>query len=365
MMLDFSDVSQMQNFLRRDKHKLLEGMVVEDLFMRDIVFPNNWHHFISNGWWVIKDDSSFILFHITDHAPSFIDKVIYTYFFYLKVPVHRVVLYKNNLYFLEIKENSLTKTFTRVDYMKKNTFLKKNNLFKKRKPLMADEKTRDLFSQERAIEYFKRNGILKEVTLQRYFANYFLSVYYNPGFIINIDSFVICRDGISALEIKFKYPNKSGYYGINSGQSRLFEWLISCGINIYHYIAKNPSYNKDIGIFEVLKTPFLKSKFFWEFAQITKNELSGSNLTAPEETSITGDKKISFKSIDSSKFQMVSSNPIADGIDFSWVPSKRCPYCGHNKVVMIRPNNRYHFECSGFYSYCKIKRGNSNPIFGK
>lgn len=353
MMLDFTDVSQLKDFLKRDKHKLLEGMVVEDLFMRDIVFPQKWDQFTSKGWWAVEDTkgrSDYILFHVTEHPPTEADKFVYNFFVPLKVPIYHVVLSNNNLYFLELKEELLTKPINSENYINEYTFLSKNNLIKHRNVHLAVEDTRDSFSQDRAIMYFERNGILKDVALQRYFANYFLTVYFK-GHIINIDSFVLFKNGLSAIEIKFKYPDKSGHYGINSGQSQLFKWLISSGINIYHYIAQNPSHNKGIGIFEVLTTHSLKSNFYWEFVQLDKNELSGTDSTAPQETSIAGDKTMSFKSIDSSKFNKLLAFPVAKGLDFSWTPHKPCPRCGSNLKV-INGKFGYFLGCSN-YSKCK------------
>lgn len=39
MKLNFYDIDSIKEFLKRDKHKLLEGMAIEELFIQDIANP--------------------------------------------------------------------------------------------------------------------------------------------------------------------------------------------------------------------------------------------------------------------------------------------------------------------------------------
>ncbi|WP_175991557.1 topoisomerase DNA-binding C4 zinc finger domain-containing protein [Bacillus sp. Marseille-Q1617] len=348
MMLDFNDAEQLKNFLKRDKHKLLEGLVVEDLFMRDVILTQRWETWISTGWWAINNtmkSSDYILFHVTDTPPSANDINIYKTLFIKQIVVYHVILYNNSLYFLEINENILRQPINNKDYIHESAFLSKNQLIPKNSVHIAQAETRDPFSQYRAIAYFERHDILKEVALQRYFANYFLTVHFE-GSIINIDSLMNFSDGLVAFEIKYKYPDRKGEYGINKGQSNLFQWLIKFEINIHHYIAQNPSHNKEIGIFELLTSQKLKSNFHWENIRLDKDELNGTVSIAPQETSIDGNKFVKFRSIEAKKFKSTIF-PVANEVDTSWIPLKKCPKCNHDKIVK-KGKYGYFMGCSNY-----------------
>ncbi|MEH6842414.1 hypothetical protein V7Z47_28275, partial [Priestia megaterium] len=112
----------------------------------------------------------------------------------------------------------------------------------------------------------------------------------------------------------------------------------------YHYIAKNPSSNKDIGIFEVLSTPELKENFYWESLFLNRDELDGDDFIAPKETSIAGDKHVNYKKISASNFTIETDSPVASSLNLSWIPSVVCSECGGAKKVR---NGKY-----GYYLKC-------------
>ncbi|WP_044338710.1 hypothetical protein [Rossellomorea aquimaris] len=355
MMLDFNNENQLINFLKRDKHKLLEGLVVEDFFMKDVINTQKWNPWISTGWWATKvndpkGDSDYILFHVTSIFPSANDIDIYKTLMSKQVVVYHVLLSKNNLYFLELNELVLQQPLNFHNYIHEYVFLSKNQLIKKNSVHKAKDETRDSFLQDRAITYFRKYNIIKEIALQRYFANYFLTVHFS-GSIINIDSFMAFSDGLAAFEIKFKYPDSKGAYGINTGPANLFHWLLKKDIFIHHYIAKNPSCKKNIGIFEVITSQSLKSSFYWEKVILNKEELIGSDSIAPEETSIAGDHTVNFKSISANKF-MLTNFPVANCLNSLWIPLKKCPQCGHEQVV-INGKYSYFLGCSTYKACSK------------
>ncbi|MFC5465957.1 topoisomerase DNA-binding C4 zinc finger domain-containing protein [Lederbergia graminis] len=347
MMIDFNNNYQIKKFLKRDKHKLLEGMVVEELFNRDIIQKQKWENWFSKGWWAIQDPLArlpYLLFHVSENSPTESDLEIYRLLIEKKFIIIHVKLINNNLFFLEINNQILNSGIRDNNYIHEYVFLASYRLIKNRKVHLAEKEYRNSLLQDRTIMFFEQTTVLKEVALQRYFANYFLTVNFT-GYPINLDGFIIFSDyGLSVLEVKFKYPDSNNNYGINKGQAQLFTWFLENNINIAHYIAQNPSGSKEIGIFEVLASQELKSNFCWEYHILNIEELNKEDSTAPKETSIGGNKKVRFKSIPANKFIKLDQFPVSYDLDLAELPKKTCPICDSDLVAR---NGKY-----GYFMGC-------------
>ncbi|WP_421085617.1 hypothetical protein ACN5XJ_26565 (plasmid) [Priestia sp. MF3] len=351
-MLDFDSTDEMKRFLKRDKHKLLEGMVAEELFKQDILKKDKIENRTSKGWWAIEDPlnrSEYMLFHVTEDRPNKYDIEIYELLLELDILVTHVILQKNNFYFLEINKQILKSQLKEEDYVHEYLFLVNYGLIKYRSIHLAEREHRDPFLQDRAIQFIEKQGILKEVAIQRYFVNHFLTVHFE-GFPINLDGLMRARKGLTVFEVKFKFPFPDDlnnyYYGVNKGQVKLFKWLLQSNIHIYHYIAKNPGNKKTIGIFEVLSTSELKQNFYWEASFLNTSDLDNKDFIAPKETSIAGDKPVYFKPISAEGFE--KDSPVAANLVLPSIPKQTCPKCKEDIIVK---NGKY-----GYYLQCSKHR---------
>lgn len=89
--------------------------------------------------------------------------------------------------------------------------------------MVASKETRNSERQNQSINFFKGNKILKKIATERRFANNFLTVYFRG--MINIDMFTKKNEQINVIEIKYKYESRDGYFGVNTGQMKMFEFL--------------------------------------------------------------------------------------------------------------------------------------------
>lgn len=356
MRLNFADNTQLKQFLMRDKHKLLEGLVVEELFISDIVEPI-WEEWFSKGWWAIKDPrrrSNYLFFHVSDYFPNSSDKRVYSELLKRRIPIVHVKFQENYLYFLEITEQNIS-SIRKQEYLNEEKFKSQYNCkIKQREIFIAKAESRDSVLQKRAISFFEKNQKLKDTTIQRYFANYFLYCYFTK-YIVNIDAFITFPvGGLNLVEIKFKYPfNRHGslYYGINDDQSILLKWALNSNIKVLHYIAKNPSYSKELDVFDILTTPGLEKEFFWESHELIKDDLNHNNLTAPKETNMEGNKTQQFKPILASSFKRNSQVASTAPWDFSGITKRTCSNCGSN-LVPTNGKYGYFLGCSN-WKECK------------
>lgn len=350
MILNFKNQESIKEFLKRDKHKLLEGMVVEELFMDDIALPSNWE--MSKGWWAIRDPlnwSQYILFHVSSLHPAPTDLKVYHYLLKQAVCCYHVLLHDNKLYFLHLKEEMLITPFTLNMYIDEAAFLQTYGWHHPTGQLLkAADECRIEFNQGRAISFFESQDILEEIALQRYFANYFLSVYSN-SFIINLDAFVIFKNELSVLEIKFKYPDKHGNYGINKGQAALFQWLMGLNISIYHYVADNPTAVKDFGIFDVVISSASRRNFYWKVKKLFYSELNTNYSTAPKETNIAGIEPVKFIPIPECQFKNTQVQ-VGYNTDFTFISKRKCTRYGCTGSLEIK-NGPY-----GFFFGCNDYR---------
>jgi len=351
MKLNFYDKESIKQFVKRDKHKLLEGMVVEEIFMQDIATPNKWNSWMSRGWWSIRNPSNynqFLLFHVSKHLPSQADIEIYKFLLKNNVPSFHVLLIENELYFLDLTAHNLQSLINTSNYISETDFLKNyTTVSMDRDILKADESCRNIFNQERAISFFESQDLLDEVALQRYFANYFLTVCLN-AYPVNLDAFIIFEDGPAVLEIKCKYPDNNGKYGINKGQTVLFKWLMKLGFSVYHYIAANPTCKKEFGVFDLIISDKLRKDFYWMYKKLTIVELENNHNTAPKETNIIGTEPVKYVPILASSFTNTQIF-VGTNIDTSVISKETCTRSGCSGFMVIRKGKYgYFYGCTNY-----------------
>ncbi len=355
MKLNFNDTDSIKGFLKRDKHKLLEGMAVEEIFIQDIANPNNWNTWMSKGWWSIRNPlnyNQYMLFHVTSHLPLQADIEIYKLLQKKNIVSYHVLLVESNLLFLDLTVQTWQAPVQR-NYISESEFLKNySTISRDREILKAEDSYRVTFNQDRAISFFESQSLLEEVALQRYFANYFLTVCLN-AYPVNIDAFMFFDDGPAVLEIKYKYPDSNENYGINKGQAALFRWLLEVGFNVNHYIAANPTKKKKYGVFDIISSDKVRKEFYWKYKKLTVSELENNHSVAPKETNIAGKEPVKYIPIPASNFSNTLV-PVGTQIDSKIIPKESCPRTNCNGYkVLSNGRNGYFWGCTNYLNHTK------------
>lgn len=268
----FSEETVAINQILNDKHTLIEGYIVEHLFKRQ--FIDNTAITFTNGWWVAKLNQKRYFFIVKDYLNELDIKII------KKIPEEdecwQAILNYDKWEFRNKNE----------EILQLDDFVYKEKLHVLRNCLIATTLTRDRKRQEKCVEYFKENNLLDKIAIERFFANNFLSVYFDK--MVNIDYFVMNTQGdLFIIEVKYKYESFDGHFGINVGQMEVFKYFNNLGFNINHLILYNHTRDQNLSIFGFLE---LDVKRYWLFKQIGFNNIPDIGI-APERTSVSGSFK--------------------------------------------------------------------------
>lgn len=263
----FDDEVLAVNQLMNDKHTLLEGYVTEHLFYLQFLSESNTPY--SNGWWMTSLNGIRLFFIVKEQLTDFERELIAE----IPLPHQCWQVYLTGNEFCFARNNEI---------LTQEQFINRFNLREIRKPMVATEYTRNRTRQENAVDFFKKNKIVKKIATERFFANNFLTVYFNS--MINIDFFTKSNGELNVIEVKYKYESYDGYFGINTGQMEMFRFFMSLDFNVYHFILYNHTKDKDISIFGFLELPDEKN---WYQARINDTKAHGIGL-APEMTSVSG-----------------------------------------------------------------------------
>ena len=302
--------SDVIKILLRDKFNILKGLCAEQIFIEDVLPRKGWNTFLSTGWWAVPKPRSYgeyILFMVSADDPMPNEHSIIQFLIDKNIDVYYVKLnQKSNLEFLYMN------TSTKEDYTSKsmnlNDFLKymKINTEGNRDPLLAVDEVRNSTKQMEAIDFIKDRGLLFEIGLQRYFANFILTVYFG-NYIINLDGFLFKDNHLVLLEVKFKFPAANNKYGLNIGFVNLFKWVLRKEISIYHIILYNGTYDENITILDAINDEKIKDQCKWLFCEIKENHLSNKKSIAPSKTHIEGKAKQAVTYIDQTDFKFVKN----------------------------------------------------------
>lgn len=267
----------------RDKHTLLEGYVTEHLFKTQFLEskPQNY----TSGWWSAEVGGQRFFFVVSEKLNdldcTILKKLSKTYSCWRAYP-------RWNTWYFYSGDLKLSMT----------QFIEKYCLQKTGKYQPATSETRDETRQNRCVEFFQTQGILRRIANERHFANFFLTNYFRS--LVNIDFFVLRNNGnLSAIEVKFKFEARNGKFGINDGQFKLFELLEQAGMEVQHWILYNWTHDKDLSIFGFLELECAEK--YWLRGKIDTRVLRGRK-TAPEETSVYGKKRQNYYEFDKKEF---------------------------------------------------------------
>lgn len=259
----------------RDKHTLLEGYVTEYLFEHQFLIEKEKSY--TNGWWSALRGKKRFFFLVKEKMNDLDQKVFdllnSRYSCWRAYP-------EKEKWFLSDGRNK----------MSEKEFLTRYNLQAVHNQLSATSEIRDTNRQNQCIEFFENHQIMTKIAVERNFADDFLTVYFNSP--VNMDYITRNVNGdLCVMEIKFKYENKAGYFGINAGQTMMFEELEKLGFEIHHMILYNHTKDKDLSIFGFLNMKTLKK--YWLYSRLT-DFADRKKSTAPAETSVDGTKRQAY-----------------------------------------------------------------------
>lgn len=267
----FDDKKKAIEQLKRDKHTLLEGYVTEFIFEKQFLLKNQSQY--TKGWWMATYKDVKIFFIVKSDLNSLDEEII------------NILEENNECWKVDLKEEELVFS-NKTEILSKEEFVKKHKLLKIRDNMTASLNTRNKDRQSKSISFFEKNNLLKKIAVERYFANNFLTLYFNG--MVNIDCFSKDKnDQLNVIEIKFKYETRDKCFGINTGQMNMFNYLSKYNFKVNHFILYNSTKDKDITIFGFLA---LKIKKYWLLASVEKLDTQGKSI-APEYTSVSGNFK--------------------------------------------------------------------------
>ncbi|PEZ76368.1 hypothetical protein [Bacillus sp. AFS017274] len=303
--------SDVKKILLRDKYNILKGICAEQIFIEDVLPRKEWNEYLSTGWWAVPKPryyGEYILFIVSSHDPTPRELSIINFLINKKIDVYYAKLnQESNLEFLHM--NTYTKEDNKgqkIKPMNLHDFLvyMKIDTEGSRDPLLAVEEVRNTAKQMEAIEFIQGRGLLYEIGLQRYFANFILTVYFG-NYIINLDGFLFKDNKLILLEVKFKFPAANKKYGLNIGFVNWFKWVLRKGMSIYHIILYNGTYDENITILDAINNEEIKDQCKWLFCEINDNHLSNKKSIAPSKTHIEGKAKQGVTYIDQTDFIFV------------------------------------------------------------
>ncbi len=271
----FEQSKEAKEQILRDKHTLLEGYVTEYLFEKQFLTEKDKSY--TNGWWsALRGKKRF--FFLVKEEPNDLDEKVFR-LLNSRYTCWRAYPEKEEWFFSDGQSKISEKEFlTRYGFKAIHNHLSATNEIK------------DSQRQNQCIEFFENHNIMTKIAIERNFADDFLTVYFNNS--VNMDYIIMNAGGhLCVMEIKFKYENKAGYFGINTGQVQMFEKLEELGFEIHHMILYNQTKNKDLSIFGFLNKKSLKK--YWLYSKLTDFS-NREKSTAPEATSVDGKRRQAY-----------------------------------------------------------------------
>lgn len=271
----FELLEEAKGQLLRDKHTLLEGYVTEYLFEQQFLIQKEKNY--TNGWWsALRGDKRF--FFLVKEEMNELDKKVFR-LLKSQYSCWRAYPQKEEWFFSD-GSNEISE----------KEFLTKYNFTAVHHHLSATNEIKDIHRQSQCIEFFENHNIITKIAVERNFADDFLTVYFHNT--VNMDYITQNAGGnLCVMEIKFKYENKAGYFGINAGQVQMFQKLEELGFEIHHMILYNQTKNKDLSIFGFLNKKSLKK--YWLYSKLTDFS-NREKDTAPKETSVDGKRRQAY-----------------------------------------------------------------------
>ena len=292
----FSDELSAKEQILQDKHTLLEGYVVEYLYRKQFLSSGDTEY--TSGWWFAYRTGQPGFFFVVTENPNKVDREIIDV---LSSQFNVLTAYPEGESWYFYQDG------TRLSM---NQFLAKFDLKISTASFVAKQNVRNIQRQQKCLSFFESHDMLRKVAIERNFADSVLSPCFTS--LLNIDCFIRRHNGkLCVIEIKFKNETARGTFGINRGQYQLFKKLASMGFEIQNWILFKKQYNKkDISIFDFLRQP---GKKWWRLGMIDTENSGNQEKTAPEETSVAGNRQQTYVEFDASEFEYKA--PLSVSVD--------------------------------------------------
>ena len=294
--LNFNKEEDLIHILSRDKHTRIEGLFTEYFFHNEIIKDN--FSDVSSGWWFSLKKGQYYISKILTSFDTLIDFDVELFNFFVE---------KNHAVFLIVFEEH-EKKFYYIHY-KSEYSLDLTNVFnelKKEYPknqitaCIPNENERNAQRIDQAIDYLKKNDILKKCSIERLFANCWLA----NGYFWDIDYIVKYNSKYIAFEVKQKFPTAANTWGLNVGLANLFSYLNSIDIEVVHVILVKPIKDDTIPAIDLYTKEEYKKDAKWIATEFDKIFLSNKSI-APAYTSIYGNSKLSYYNMKQELFTMI------------------------------------------------------------
>lgn len=269
------------NHLFKEKAARLEGLLVEKIFLDQLIKPSFGKNF-SSGWWFVKDKGKYkviklclsgLLLNETDH------ELMALFQQSGEVKQLSVVVYDEAARCFKYCAVPEAGRGSIADIWDKNA-----RVLPVHSPSEVHEE--DPHQQKRTLQAIAELSIAGHVwntAKERFFASYCLGEKYAW----DLDYYVKYRGKIIAFEVKQKFPIRhSSSFGINTGLAMLFEFQERLGIICYHIILTKPVWNMNFEAIRLLKEEKYSARSLWIGARLTAAHFSKRTFSSPGHTSL-------------------------------------------------------------------------------
>ena len=355
-----------EQWLCEDKHTLLEGYVTEYLYEKQWLLSSPESY--TSGWWfaeVEQENKKKQFFFVVSEKLNDVDREVMRTLS-KRYSVCRAYPIYDTWHFYEYHHD------TEDEGMRWPQFCEKHQLqqeavrgaqreSKKRKKKQPEDQAlekkkaekgdkeqtenmaavKDMRRQEACISFFESHDILRKIAIERHFADWFLSNYFDS--LINVDYFILNQSKqLCAIEIKFKNEIKPKSFskfkashkvktppnfGINNGQFHMLARLEESGIEVQHWIlykgtyhektnefeADSSVFNPEMSIFDFLDQKTNPNEKWWRYGNFHAADVIEGGKIAGKHTSQSGKRKQRYFEFRASQFGHVA--PLLVGLD--------------------------------------------------
>ncbi len=299
----FERTQDARRLLLKNKHTILEGYITEYLYKQQ--FLNRAGSF-TDGWWVAVTGQYERVFFVIKEALSETDYRVIAQIGPGR-PIWMAFPRKEQWMFADISratrpEAGESCSENGIRWMNEKSFAVKCG-FLSELPLRqrgsfyggTDER------QQKCPDFFENYSLLQPIALERHFADEVLPKYFRSA--VNIDFFTTDNAGhICVEEVRFKFEDRSGSFGINVGQAHTFELLERLGFPIRHSILYNATKDRELSIFGFLSLQGQEK--YWLRGPLTGFSDKTARI-APRETSHDGTRPQRYISFPKDNFHRV------------------------------------------------------------
>lgn len=313
--LDLNNLALCEEILATDKHQLLEGLVIERFF-DDILREMSTFTRIS----ILDIDTAVCLhegqFHVFILARELTIQLKNLFnLLGRKMVTHLVQYIEGDLYCCRVENGKKTTEIIELGVFLDLYYGSNSVNFTVNQNVRDESRQQTAFWNHIVSHYGDSVG--RKIVLPRLFINHGIQTHFRA--VWNLDRIILMNGDFWVMEVKHKYPIRSGIslkFGLNVGELNVLESVVDCGLRCFHSLVVKPIWNKSVGSMYLMDRPGLMQKALLIGCELDKRMIEWVNSSdtgiSAAHTSITGNGQLRYKSIPVEGFNEVGvlSDPV-------------------------------------------------------